>query len=444
MGLHRNKGQVSNCHRLSKNGLSCFFLVIFLFLFSNKSVASQLIHLKVTGMIDPAVQSYIDRGLTMAKAEKAEAVLIELNTPGGLLTATRAIVEAIFASPVPVIVFVSPSGAQAGSAGVMITLASHLAAMAPGTNIGAAHPVSGQGGDIEGDLAEKITNDTAAWVESIAKTRKRNVKWAIEAVRKSVSIDNERALKLGVIEYVASSVSELLQKIDGKKVKMKEAEELLETKAVTLIPVEFKTREKIIHTLSNPNIAYVLMMIGMVGIYIELSHPGVILPGVIGAISLILSFICLQALPINYGGLALILLGLLLLIAEIFVPSFGILGVGGIISLLLGSMFLIDPSMSDLTISLYVILPTVLTVGGIMLFIAVFVMKALRRKTTTGPEALIGKEGTVIVDFDKDLHGKVFVYGDYWNAKSVESLKKGDEVVVMGIEGMMLTVKKRG
>jgi membrane-bound serine protease (ClpP class) len=403
-----------------------------------------VIHLKVTGMSDPAVQSYIDRGLKIAKEEKAEAALIELNTPGGLLTATRSIVEAIFASSVPVIVYVSPSGAQAGSAGVMITLASHIAAMAPGTNIGAAHPVSGQGQDIEGHLAEKITNDTAAWVESIAKTRKRNAKWAIEAVRKSVSIDNERALKLGVIEYIASSVPELLQKVDGKKIQMKEGEELLETKQVTLIPIGLTTREKVIHTLSNPNIAYILMMVGMVGLYIELSHPGVIFPGVIGAISLILSFICLQALPINYGGLALILLGLLLLIAEIFVPSFGILGIGGIISFLLGSMFLIDPTMSDLTISLYVILPTVLTVGGIMLFIAVFVMKAFRRKTATGPEALIGKEGTAIVDFDENFQGKVFVYGDYWNAKSVEPLKKGDEIIVIEIHDMRLTVKKRG
>lgn len=430
---------------MTRNNLfSTLLILAFFFISSSVSAAASVIHLKVTGMIDPAVQSYIDRGLTMAKEERSEAALIELNTPGGLLTATRSIVEAIFASSVPVIVYVSPSGAQAGSAGVMITLASHIAAMAPGTNIGAAHPVSGQGQDIEGHLAEKITNDTAAWVESIAKTRKRNEKWAIEAVRKSVSIDNERALKLGVIEYIASSVPELLQKVDGKKVQMKEKEELLETKQVTLIPIELTTREKVIHTLSNPNIAYILMMIGMVGLYIELSHPGVIFPGVIGAISLILSFICLQALPINYGGLALILLGLLLLIAEIFVPSFGILGIGGIISFLLGSMFLIDPTMSDLTISLYVILPTVLTVGGIMLFIAVFVMKAFRRKTVTGPQALIGKEGTVIIDFDENLCGKVFVYGDYWNAKSAEQLKKGDEVIVTEIHDMQLTVKKRG
>jgi len=302
-------------HLKSSLFISTYFLLV---IFSNESLASQVIHLKVTGMIDPAVESYIGRGLKMAKDERVEAVLIELNTPGGLLTATRGIVESIFGSSVPVIVYVSPSGAQAGSAGVMITLASHIAAMAPGTNIGAAHPVSGQGQDIEGHLAEKITNDTAAWVESIAKTRKRNEKWAISAVRKSVSIDNERALKLGVIEYVASSVGELLEKIHGKKIQMKEKEELLETKGIALIPLELTTREKVIHTLSNPNIAYILMMIGMVGLYIELSHPGVILPGVIGAISLILGFICLQALPINYGGLALLLLGLLLLIAEIF------------------------------------------------------------------------------------------------------------------------------
>lgn len=430
---------------MGKNNLFLTFLILASFFTPSPSVAaaSEVIHLKVTGMIDPAVQSYIERGLKMAKEEKAGVVLIELNTPGGLLTATRGIVESILGSSVPVIVYVSPGGAQAGSAGVMITLASHIAAMAPGTNIGAAHPVSGQGQDIEGHLAEKITNDTVAWVESIAKTRKRNVKWAAEAVRKSVSVDHEQALKLGVIEYIASSVGELLQKIHGRKVQMKEGEVKLVTAGSVLIPVELTTREKVIHTLSNPNIAYLLMMIGMVGLYIELSHPGVILPGVVGAISLILGFICLQALPINYGGLALLLLGLVLLIAEIFVPSFGVLGIGGIISLFLGSMFLIDPAMSDLTISLNVILPTVLSVGGIMLFIAVFVLKALRKKTSVGAEALIGKEGEVVTDFDENLHGKVFVYGDTWNAKCEERLKKGDTVMVTEIHDMTLTVRKK-
>lgn len=413
------------------------------FFFAQTVYASEVIHLKINGGINPATQSYISRGIQKAQETKAEALLIELDTPGGLLTATRSIVQNIFDSPVPVIVYVSPSGAQAGSAGVMVTLASHVAAMAPGTNIGAAHPVGGQGQDIEGNMAEKVTNDTAAWVESIAKTRNRNTKWAIQAVRKSVSIDNEGALKLKVIEYVVSSAPELLKKIHGTEVKMKETTHIFNTQDATLVPLEFNFKEKLIDTLSNPNVAYILMMVGMVGIYIELSHPGVIFPGVIGAISLILSFICLQALPINYGGLALLFLGLALLIAEIFVPSFGILGVGGILSLLLGSIFLIDPTGTDITISLGVILPMVLSVGGVMLFIAVYVMKALRRKTAVGAEALIGQEGVVVQDIETGKEGKVMVEGDYWNAVSHEALKKDEKIKVEKITGMVLTVKKK-
>ncbi|MBI3019148.1 MAG: nodulation protein NfeD [Deltaproteobacteria bacterium] len=418
--------------------------IVLLFLLATPSLyASEVIHLKISGGINPAAQSYISRGIYKAQETKAEALLIELDTPGGLLTATRSIVQNIFDSPVPVIVYVSPSGAQAGSAGVMVTLASHVAAMAPGTNIGAAHPVGGQGQDIEGNLAEKITNDTAAWVESIAKTRNRNTKWAIQAVRKSVSIDNENALKLKVIEYVVPSVPELLKKIHGTEVKLKETAHTFNTKDAVLVPLEFTFKEKLIDTLSNPNVAYILMMVGMVGIYIELSHPGVIFPGVIGAISLILSFICLQALPINYGGLALLFLGLALLIAEIFIPSFGILGIGGIISLLLGSIFLIDPTGTDITISLGVILPMVLSVGGIMFFIAVYVVKALRRKTAVGAEALVGQEGVVIQEIEVGKEGKVLVEGDYWNAVGHELLKKDEKIKVEKVTGMVLTVKKK-
>jgi len=418
------------------------FLLSFLLLSVSAVHAADVIHLKVEGGIDPAIQSYIERGIAKAKEIKANAILIELNTPGGLLTATRKIVQSIFDSSVPVIVYVSPGGAHAGSAGVMITLASHVAAMAPGTNIGAAHPVTGQGKDVEGHMAEKVTNDAAAWVESIAKTRKRNVKWAVQAVRRSVSIDNERAKKLGVIEYIADSVPKLLEMIDGIEITIKDEKKTLATKDANLILLEFTLKEKVIHTLSNPNIAYVLMMVGMLGLYIELSHPGAIFPGVIGAISLLVSFICLQALPINYGGLALILLGLALLIAEMFIPSFGIMGFGGIVSLLLGSIFLVDPATTGLTISLSVIIPTVLTLGGFMFIIAVFVVKALRRRTTIGTESLAGQAGTVEVDFE-GRHGKVFVDGDYWSATSDDELKKGDEVIVKSIDGIILTVKKK-
>src|SRR3989338_3439224 len=419
-----------------------FGMMFFLFLCSH-SFASQVVHLKIKSSINPATQSYIIRGIEKATAIHAQVLLVELDTPGGLLTATRTIVQRILDSEIPVIVYVSPSGAQAGSAGVMITLSSHIAAMAPGTNIGAAHPVGGQGQDIEGHMAEKITNDTSAWVESIAKARNRNTKWAIQAVRKSVSIDNEGALKLKVIEYVASSVQDLLKKIHKTQVKLKETSKTLDTESAELILLEFNTQEKIIDTLSNPNIAYILMMVGMVGLYIELSHPGVIFPGVIGAISLILSFICLQALPINYGGLALILLGIALLIVEIFVPSFGVLGIGGIVSLLLGSIFLIDPSGTDITISLGVIIPTVLSLWGIMLFIAVYVVKALRRKTIVGSESFSEKEGIVIQDIEVGKEGKVMVDGDYWNAVSLENLKKDDKIIVKSVNGMVLTVKKK-
>ncbi|MBI4042399.1 MAG: nodulation protein NfeD [Deltaproteobacteria bacterium] len=396
--------------------------------------------IEIHGGVNPASAEFIQQSIKQGEEDGVSCLVIRLDTPGGLLSSTRTIVQAIFEAKIPVVVYVSPGGAHAGSAGVMVTLAGHVAAMAPGTNIGAAHPVTGQGKDIEGDMAEKVTSDAAAFARSIAETRGRNTEWAVDAVRSSVSITPEEALKKGVIDIVAPTLERLFEMIDGRSVKLKETSVVLRTKGAELISYEMNWRQKLINTLSDPNIAYILLMIGAVGIYMELSHPGVLFPGIIGGISLILAFVSMQTLPINYGGLALLILGLALLLAEIFVPSFGLLGISGLISLGLGSVFLIEQP--EMQVSLHLIVPTLVTVGLICLGIGYFVVKARTRKVFSGTESFIGKEGEV-----KEVLGngrfRLFLHGEYWTAVSKDDLKTGDRVRVTALEGMLLHVVRK-
>src|SRR5437867_3622752 len=301
----------------------------------------------IDGTINPAVDDFIRESIGRAKLNRAHALVIQLDTPGGLLTSTRTIVKEILGAPVPVIVYVSPSGAGAGSAGVFVTMSGHIAAMAPGTNIGAAHPVGGGGQEVKGVMGEKIENFTASFSETIARQRGRNAEWAIQAVRKSVSITEKEALKLNVIDIVAKDLDDLLKQSDGRKVDLDGRPHTLSLKDVKVIRHEMNVKQRVINTIADPNIAYLLLMAGILGLYMEFSHPGVIFPGVAGAICLLLAFASLQLLPINYAGLGLIILGIGLLIGEAFAPSFGVLGVGGIISLALGSFFLFDTEGSD-------------------------------------------------------------------------------------------------
>jgi membrane-bound serine protease (ClpP class) len=362
-----------------------------------------------------------------------------MDTPGGLDTAMRDIVKGIFASPVPVVVYVSPSGARAASAGAVIALSADVCAMAPGTNIGAAHPVS-IGEQPDKVMQEKMLNDAEAYMESIARKRGRNVEEAKKMVRSSISLSAEKALETGVINLIASDRSELLKKLDGRGIVRDGKTVVLKLAGAGIEKHDMGTREKILDAISNPNVAYVLMMLGMLGLFFELSNPGVILPGVIGGISLILAFFAFQTLPVNYAGVLLILLALILFIAEIKIVSHGMLTVGGIISMILGSLLLFESPEPYLRVSWNVILVTVLAVTSFALVVITKAVKAHRRKPSSGREGLLGERGKAESDIVPE--GKVFVRGEYWDAWSEESISRGDRIIVVDVEGMKLKVKK--
>ena len=345
---------------------------------SKDAAAPHVDLIAIDGSINPAVDDFLRESIARAKNNGARALVVQLDTPGGLLTSTRTIVKEMLGAQVPVMVWVGPSGAGAGSAGVFITLAAHVAAMAPGTNIGAAHPVAGGGQEVKGVMGEKIENFTASFSESIAQKRGRNAEWAIEAVRKSVAITESDALKKNVIDIVAKDIDDLLKQADGRKVDLDGKIVVLALKDAKVIRHEMSLKQKVLNTLADPNIAYLLMMAGLLGLYMEFSHPGVIFPGVVGAICLLLALASFQLLPLNYTGLALIALGVALLVAEMFVPSFGILGIGGIIALAIGSLLLFDTESSDLIVDKSIVFTAVGTVGAIMLAISYLVFQVAK------------------------------------------------------------------
>lgn len=396
--------------------------------------------ISIDGGINPAVDDFIRESIERARSTGAKALIIQLDTPGGLLTSTRSIVKEILGAPVPVIVYVAPSGAGAGSAGVFITLSAHIAAMAPGTNIGAAHPVGGGGEDVKGVMGEKIENFTASFSEAIAQKRGRNTEWAIQAVRRSVSITEKEALAKNVIDIVAKDIQDLLRQADGRKVEVESRRETLALKGARVVRFEMGLRQKIINTLSDPNIAYLLLMAGILGLYMEFSNPGVFFPGVAGAIALLLALTSFQIIPINYAGLLLILLGVALLTGEAFVPSFGVLGIGGVISLALGSMLLFNTETSDLGVDRSIVFTAVATLSVLMLLVGYLVFKSQRSKPTLGLEGLVGEIGEVRVKLDPT--GKVFVHGEYWNAEGNGEIVAGEKVRVVGFDGMCLKVRR--
>jgi membrane-bound serine protease (ClpP class) len=394
----------------------------------------------IDGTINPAVDDFIRESIARAKSTGARALIIQLDTPGGLLESTRAIVKEMLGSRVPIIVYVAPSGAGAGSAGVFVTMAAHIAAMAPGTNIGAAHPVNVGGGDVKGTMGEKIENFTASFSEAIAQKRGRNTEWAVQAVRKSVSITEKDALKKNVIDIVAKDVDDLLRQADGRKVDLDGHQEKLSLKDVRITRYEMSLKQKILNALAHPNIAYLLLMAGILGLYMEFSHPGVIFPGVAGSICLLLALTALQLLPINYAGLGLMILGIGLLIGEAFAPSFGVLGVGGIISLALGSFFLFDTEGSDLIVDRSIIFTTVGTLGIFVLAVSYLVFRSQKSKPTLGLEGLLGEIGEVRGKLSPT--GKIFVHGEYWNAQAEGEIDVGEKVQVVGYDGRCLRVSR--
>lgn len=398
--------------------------------------------IRIDGGINPAVADFIHESIRAAHRAEAAALLIELDTPGGLLESTKDIVKDLLGAPLPVIVYVAPSGAGAASAGVFVTMAANIAAMAPGTNIGAAHPVGGGGEDIGGDMRTKVENFVASMSKSIAQERGRNVEWAEKAVRESVSITEQEALALNVIDLIATSREDLLRQIHGREVRVQQRPVKLQVANATFVEREMRLKQKVINVLANPNVAYLLMMAGILGLYVEFTHPGLFFPGVAGAICLLLGFAALQVLPINYSGLALILLGLALLIAELFLPSFGTLGVGGIIAFVLGSLLLFDTAESDLTLDPSIVYAAAGTLAAFTFLVGFLVMRSQRRKAFLGQEGMIGEVGEVREPIEPGKPGRVLVRGEYWTAFADEPLGVGTAVEVTDVQGLRLRVRR--
>ncbi len=402
--------------------------------------------LSLEGTINPVVVKLLDRAIESALKNDAQCLVIQLDTPGGLDKSMRDMIKLMMNTEVPIVVYVAPRGSRAASAGVFITLAAHIAAMAPGTNIGAAHPVGlGVGGAVDKEMMEKVVNDAAAYVKSIAQKRNRNAEWAEKAVRESVSIPAEEALKLNVVDLMAEDMTDLLEKLDGAEVEVMQQTLTLMTKGASLHFTKMSFRERILQAIADPNLAYILLMIGIWGIILEFFHPGVFLPGIVGGICLILAFFALQILSFNMAGLVLILLAIVLFVLDIQVPSYGALTIGGVISLALGSLMLIDPSSLYISISLKYIVIMVVFTSAIFIFIVGYAIKAQFKKPATGVEGMLGSTG--ITRSNLKTKGKIQIHGEIWNAileSSGEVIRKGEEVEVVRVEGMRLVVKKKG
>jgi membrane-bound serine protease (ClpP class) len=390
------------------------------------------------GVINPVAAEYLHDALAFAESTHAQALIVRLDTPGGLDTSMRLIIKDFTNATLPVAVYVSPSGGRAASAGVFITMAAHVAAMAPGTNIGAAHPVAMGGGEMDKTMKEKIENDSVSYLKSIAEQRGRNVKWAEDAVRKSVSATEKEALELNVIDLVAEDVPALLAKLDGRTVALASGPVTLQTRGVEVREFPMGWRLEALKALSDPNIAMLLMTIGVIGILAELYNPGAILPGVVGAISLILAFYSLQSLPINYAGVALIILGIVFFILELKVTSYGLLTLGGIAAMTLGGLLLVKTEAPFLQVSLAFLLPTVITAGAIVLAMTWLAVKARRRTPVTGRESMIGE--IAVARTDVAPHGQVFVHGELWEAVSETPIQKGEPAEIQAVEGLTLKV----
>jgi membrane-bound serine protease (ClpP class) len=398
---------------------------------------------EVEGVISPVTLRVIGFAIDRARAEGSQALIVQLDTPGGLERSMRSIAQRLLGAEIPVVVYVAPTGARAASAGVFIAMAAHVAAMAPATNIGAAHPVAvGGGGDKE--VMKKVENDAAAFIRTVALERGRNAEWAEKAVRESVSITEREAVKLKVVDLVADSVPDLLEKIDGRTVRTARGPVTLATKGALVKPIAIGFRDRVLNVITDPNVAYVLMMLGMIGLLAELYNPGAIFPGVIGGISIILAFFAFQSLPINYAGLLLILLGIGLLVAEIKVVSHGILAVGGTIAMSLGSLMLFDaPESVGLRISWWVLLPTVGASAGLFFFVVTAGVRALTRRPMLDSAGLVG--ATAVARSRLAPEGQVGVQGELWRAVvEGEPVDEGAAVRIVGVDGLTLRVVKAG
>lgn len=394
----------------------------------------------IDGVINPGSSEFITKSIRKANKKGIEAVIIEIDTPGGLDASMRSIIKEIIGSEVPVVVYVSPRGARAASAGTFITLSAHIAAMSPQTSIGAAHPVA-VGEKMDKTMAEKVTNDAVAYIKSLAEKRGRNAKWAEAAVRKSISATETEALRENVIDLISNNIASLLSDIDGRKVETVMGMRTLKTKDANVIREEMGLRHKILNLISNPNIAYILMLLGFYGLFFEFTNPGAIFPGVFGGICLILAFYAFQTLPVNYAGFLLIILAIILFILEVKIISHGVLTIGGVIAMVIGSIMLFETGAPFIKLSLSIILPAVLITALFFTVTLGLAFKALRRKPTTGKEGIIGNEGITREDITKE-GGMVSVHGEIWSAYSDEPIGKGEKIIVESITGLKVKVKK--
>lgn len=415
---------------------------------SEAPAAKKTVHvIKLESVISPVSAEFITTSITKAEDENAECLIIELDTPGGLLESTRQITKRFLAAKIPVIVYVAPPGARAASAGVFISYAAHLVAMAPSTNIGAATPVNiggGGGPDSTSALSHKITNDAVAQVKTLAEKRGRNAEWAEKAVREAVSITEQEALELNVINFISPSLDSLLAQIDGQEVEVADGFHTLSTSNVTIVVREMNFRYRLLEKIANPNIAYILLMFGIYGIFFELSNPGAIFPGVVGAIFLILAFFALQTLPVNYAGLLLILLALVLFIMEVKIVSYGLLTIGGVISMSLGSLMLFeqppDIFAPVISISISLVISFVLITAAFFVFAFSLAFRTHRKKVTTGTEGMVGEIGVAQTRLTPE--GTIKVHGEIWKALCDDAIKKGERVRVVSVESLSLKVRK--
>jgi membrane-bound serine protease (ClpP class) len=405
-----------------------------------------LARIVIDGSINPAVAEYVHEAIARAAAEGRTALVIQLDTPGGLLQSAHKLVKDILGAPLPVVVYVSPSGAAAGSAGVFVTMAAHVAAMAPGTSIGAAHPVGGQGQDIPGVMGKKVESFTASFSEAIARQRGRNVEWATKAVRESASLPADEAARIKVVDFVARDLDEVVKRSKGRSVEIAGATQVLDFTPVLdpqgharVVDYPMRLAERVLNVLADPNVAYILMTAGLLGLYVEFTHPGTILPGIVGTICLLLALTALQVLSVNYGGLALLIVGVALLVAEAFLPTFGVLGIGGLVAFVLGSLFLFDAERTGLEVARGLVAGAAGALALVGLVVGTLVWRSQRRRPTGGREGMLGAVGVARQRLDPQ--GTVLVRGEYWTATSDETVQPGESVEITGIEGLRLRVR---
>jgi membrane-bound serine protease (ClpP class) len=421
---------------------SILFLALALCLLApGASSAGEAHVIVVEGAIGPVAARFISQEIERAEEAAAACLVIELDTPGGLDTSMRSIIQSILASKVPVVVYVSPSGARCASAGVFIAMSADAVGMTPGTSIGAAHPVTIGQAEVDEDTMDKIVNDSASYIKSLAAKRGRNEEWAESAVRESATATAAEALDLGIIDVVVDDLAELLEALDGKEIDEVKGG-TLDTVDVTVKRKEMGLRYRLLNILSNPNVAYMLMILGFYGIFFELSNPGSIFPGVLGAIFLVLAFFSFQMLPINYAGVLLILLAVAFFLAEIWVTSGGLLTIGGAVAMFFGSLMLVESPLPFLRISFKVIIPAVIATAAFFAFAVGAGLRAQRRKPATGREGLIGERGVATTDIDRT--GQAFIHGELWTVASSERIAKGEEVVVVSMTGLKPEVMPAG